>query len=262
MLREPLLHFVVLALLVFAAHHALAASRPEAGTILVEAQTQRELNALFTQRQARPPSADEADQLVEAWVEDEALLREGLELDLPSHDPVIRDQIIAHMRAQLQASVPAQAVGDTQLQAFYVAHRANYQQPELVSLTEYVVPQGSGAEDRARALWLTLRAHQPVTEVPTNIDDRSQQQLVTLYGEQLGRRMFALPNDDWQILRSPAALHVVRLTRRTEATQPAFDAIRDQVLLDLRNEQTQRLFRAALERTKATFEVRVEPIDP
>jgi hypothetical protein len=261
-LREPLLHFAVLALLVFAAHHAVAASRPESATIVVEAQTQRELNALFAQRQARPPSADEAQKLVDAWVEDEALLREGLKLDLPSHDPVIRDHIIAHMRAQLQASVPARAVGDAELHAFYAAHSDTYQQPELVSLVEYTVPQGSGADDRARALWLLLQAHQPVTEVPTAVDDRSEAQLVTLYGEQLGKRMFALAGDQWQILRSAAALHIVKLSRRTPANQPAFDTLRQQVLLDLRNEQTQRLFRSALERTRASFEVRVESVDP
>src|SRR5690242_8908236 len=91
--REPLLHFLLLGGLLFLLHSWLAEPEP-VPTIRLDSQRRSELNALFAQRQGRPPNALEQGQLAESFINDEVLFRESLRLDLASQDPDLRDQMI------------------------------------------------------------------------------------------------------------------------------------------------------------------------
>jgi hypothetical protein len=98
---EPFLHFTLLGALLFAGD-ALLSQAVEAPVIEVPAAKQREFAKLFEQRQGRAPTHAEQKQLVERYVEDEALFREGLRLSLVNTDPMLRAQMIARMRRMLQ----------------------------------------------------------------------------------------------------------------------------------------------------------------
>lgn len=98
---EPFFHFALLGALLFAGDRLLA-QPVEAPWIEVSVAKQRELVKLFEQRQGREPTAAERKQLVERYVEDEALFREGLRLSLVNTDPMLRAQMIARMRRMLQ----------------------------------------------------------------------------------------------------------------------------------------------------------------
>src|SRR5688572_7443376 len=98
---EPFFHFALLGALLFAGDRLLA-QPVEAPSIEVSVAKQRELLKLFEQRQGRAPTDAERKQLVERYVEDEALFREGLRLSLVNTDPMLRAQMIARMRRMLQ----------------------------------------------------------------------------------------------------------------------------------------------------------------
>jgi hypothetical protein len=97
---EPFFHFALLGALLFAGDRLLA--QPVEALIEVPVAKQRELVKLFEQRQGRAPTDAERKQLVERYVEDEALFREGLRLSLVNTDPMLRAQMIARMRRMLQ----------------------------------------------------------------------------------------------------------------------------------------------------------------
>lgn len=124
LLREPLVHFVVLGALVFCAQWLL--SGDDERVIEVTANTRDRAAGEYEKRTGREPSAAEADALVERWVEDEALYRKAIELGLDKNDPVIRQRLVTKMRFLLRT---AREPSDAELQTYLDAHRARYDAP-------------------------------------------------------------------------------------------------------------------------------------
>jgi hypothetical protein len=132
---EPFLHFTLLGALVFAGHR-LVARTLDVPKVEVSASKQRELAKLFEQRQHRAPDATEREQLVQRYVEDEVLFREGQRLSLVQTDPMLRAQLIARMRGMLQAEVDEKPPTEAEVQRYYEAHRSEYAIPEHTLASE------------------------------------------------------------------------------------------------------------------------------
>lgn len=255
--REPLLHFALLGALVFAGHRAL--SRPsEVPTLRVTVAKQRELTKLFEQRQGRAPTHEERGQLVQRYVEDEVLFREGERLDLLQTDPMLRAQLVARARSLLQAEVSAKPPTDEELLRFYEQHRADYNQPETLSYREYWLKTGPDAKDDARKLSLALqRGEEPPGATPIHYSQRTLADLTAVQDPDLARRIWSLPSGVWRELSSRRGLHVVRVDERVPASEPSFARVRARVLDEYRKDQTARAFQAEVSRLTAQWRVQV-----
>lgn len=254
--REPILHFLALGALVFAAYRALRPDPTAEREIAVDARKRSELAALFELRQHRKPNPRELDTLVERWIEDEVLFREGVALGLTQQDGAIRALMVAQMRALLQRSIELPRPGRTQLERFFAEHRADYAAPERISFSEYLIPAGAQAADQARELLQTLAAGQPVERAATEHRLRSEAQLLQLHDE-LGRRIFALEPGKWHQLRSARGLHVVRVEAREAARQYRFDELASQLPSDWQAAEQRRRFDAELARLRSRYDVRL-----
>jgi len=93
-LREPLLHFVVLGaglFVLFGVVGGPAEERPD--PIVVSAAKVENLAELFRQTWRRPPTQEELDGLIEDHLEEEIFYREALLLRLDADDIVIRRRL-------------------------------------------------------------------------------------------------------------------------------------------------------------------------
>lgn len=90
---EPLLHFLLLSLLIFALDTGVRAFQSDRPTIVVPLEVQADARKLFQVGSGREPDQAELQQLLDRWVQQEALYREGLTLGLDRGDRVIRDRV-------------------------------------------------------------------------------------------------------------------------------------------------------------------------
>ena len=83
-LREPLLHFLVLAAGLFALSYAFSntPADQQSDTILVSQQRLKSLILIFQRTWQRPPTQQELDGLVEDYVKEEVFYREALAMGL------------------------------------------------------------------------------------------------------------------------------------------------------------------------------------
>ena len=96
LMREPLLHFLLLGGLLFALYGYVSGSQGEVAdeqAIVVPAGKIEHLVALFTRTWQRPPTREELNGLVDDYVREEAAYREGLALGLDRNDTIIRRRI-------------------------------------------------------------------------------------------------------------------------------------------------------------------------
>ena len=127
--REPLVHFVLLGALLFAA--ARCASRPERETIVIDRPT---LDALVRQQGeilGRPPSDQERALLVQGMVDDAVLLREAYKRGL-EQDAVVERHLVQKMRFILGEEVAEPS--EAELRAYFEAEGERYRSPPTVTL--------------------------------------------------------------------------------------------------------------------------------
>src|SRR5512143_905389 len=93
LLAEPMLHFVLIGITLFVAYKWLAPNSASRSRVVV---TQAAVDDLITQHvsaKGRVPSPAELRHLVDSWVRDEILYREGVELGLDRDDIVVKRRV-------------------------------------------------------------------------------------------------------------------------------------------------------------------------
>ena len=225
LLREPLVHFLVLAALLFVAYGLLSPSGRD--TIVVERASIDRAVAERAALLARPLTEAERHAAITTLIDDEVLLREAYRRGL-DRDAVVTRHLMQKMRYLLGEEQPEPSEAD--LRAFLEANRERYRAPPTVTLQHVFyadaaeVPadlqdqltDGPDLDDLGnRLLTLGPRLHR-----------YSLQDLIDLAGPEVARQVFELPVGEWQgQMSSDQGVHLVRVAERHPPEEPAFEEI-------------------------------------
>src|SRR5262245_45433005 len=77
-LREPLLHFVIVGGVLFAADHFIVSRSDDPHVIVIDAKVDAQARHVFKDARGHEPNADELYALRKVWLDNEVLYREGL----------------------------------------------------------------------------------------------------------------------------------------------------------------------------------------
>lgn len=271
LLREPLLHFVLLGVALFWLHGTLTPADSRK-TITLSAADVAALRDDHRYRTGSDPSPADEAALIERFVDDEVLVREALALGLDRGDIIVRRRLLQKMEFLLEELHPVAEPSDAELEAHRVAHADRYRTPERIGLTHVFVSrdrQGAAAPAVAAALRTTLDAGAD----PAGLGDpflrgrelraRSQQELTDVFGPAFAEAVMDLPLGVWSApIPSSYGLHLVRVTERTDAELPALARIREAVRRDWVEERRRAAQRAAHEALRRTYDVRIERTAP
>lgn len=266
-LREPLLHFALLGAGIFAIDAAVAPA-PDAGRLIaVTPAVREELVGRFRQAEDREPDDAELDRMIEGWISDEVLYRQGRVLGLDEGDAVIRDRVIQRMATLLQNSVVVDPPDEVALRRWFDAHRARFDTPARF---DFAAKQVQGGEQEARALAAALRRALETGEGPllpeepvARFAERPRPNVVALFGEDFATALEGLPEFEWRALAAPQGWFVVRLDGLWPAQAAEFGAAREAVAADwTRAAEAEKLAAALREMTDAYSVVRPEAIAP
>ena len=269
--REPLLHFVVLGCLLFAAYGYLNRAN-RAGEIVVSATQVGSLNEQFRGLWQRKPSPQESDALVESYIREEVLFREGLAIGLNRDDPVIRRRIAQKMMFLGQGTAPS-IPNDNDLQVWLDAHADSYRtEPrfgfEQIFLNDSKHP--AELEARVNAIRNALRgvavgAEEPPRAVgdPTmlraHVNDATSSEISNEFGMTFLEGIAKLPPDQWMgPIRSAYGLHFVRLTDRQESRVATLAEVRAEVQRDWLDEQSRQADEAFYQTLRHRYAIHIE----
>jgi hypothetical protein len=267
LVREPLVHVVLLGVLLFALHRWVAP--PNASQeIVVPADALAGLRDEFRRRTGRMPSVTDEQALLDAYVNDEILVREGVALGLDRGDVVVRRRLIQKMQLLLESTEAVPAPTDAELQAYLDAHASRYASPPRVSFTHvFVSTQHAG--DRAASEIDAFRTQLDAGADPATLGDpflrgrelrlHAQGELASIFGAAFAADVMALPEGVWSApLRSTFGFHLVRISEKRPGTAPEMGAVREQVEREWRAERRASLDRDTRARLRARYVVRVE----
>ena len=246
-LREPLGHFLLAGAALFVAYGWLAPAARDGERIVVTRALSDELARQFSARWMRAPTEQELAGLVESWVREEVLYREGLALGLDRDDPIIRRRIRQKLEVMSEEGLAGDAPTDAQLEDYLTRNADRFRLPLRVSFEQIHFDGAAPAPDVERAVAEARRAlargADPGTlGAPTMLAGRMDDAPIDLVARDFGKgfagRLAALAPGEWQgPIASSYGAHLVRVIQRTPPAMPALDEVRRAVAREWEGER-------------------------
>jgi hypothetical protein len=254
--REPLVHFILLAALVFAADGLLAEPSADHRLTADDAPV-AQLRDDYTRQKGAPPAADAEARLIQGWLAEEALYRRAVELGLDQGDTVVRRRLVQRMRFLLEDAHPVGDLTEAQLESHYEAHPERYSTDWSVSFEHVFFSRGERGDtlsSDAQAVRAALQA-QPQGAIEGDpffrgrrFENISASMLTRKIGPSFTAAIHPLPVGQWSgPVASAYGLHVVRVTECREGRLKPLSEVKARVRDDLVAAERQRLNRAAID---------------
>jgi len=201
LLREPLLHFLLLGAGLFGAYAVLNRNQPAAqNEILVSAGQIETLAATFAKIWQRPPSEQELKAQIDAYVKEEMLSREAIALGLDKNDTVIRRRLQQKMEFLAEDFAAASDPTEAELADYLAKHPDQFaEEPRFTFRQVFLSPdkRGDRLEADATQLLADLKKQGTETDIaelgdssllPQDLADASQRSVVSQFGSEFTPR--------------------------------------------------------------------------
>ncbi|MBX2856776.1 MAG: peptidyl-prolyl cis-trans isomerase [Rhodobacteraceae bacterium] len=263
---EPLTHFLLIGLALFAADIATRAPENDPRLIHINGALHSELSAFFEEAKGRKPSAQEMQELIDRHILNETLYREARALRLEDGDEMIRQRLMQRMRLVIYGSVAVKAPEEDDLKLWFQQRAERYLEPAEISF-RVIALDGSEEEALAQAEVANKRkaegaSTKPAGLQPINLINRPREHIVGLFGEDFVRAIEQAEPEVWTPIPSPNGWQVVELNETLPAFTPSFEQARDRVLADWQQWKTQKDARGAIDAIIASYALRQDPINP
>jgi len=272
LLREPLLHFLLLGAAIFAAYSLVSkGASGEPGKIVVTQGTLASMRVGFTRTWQRPPTRQELEGLIRDWVREEVYSREALALGMDKDDLIIRRRLRQKMEFVTDDVVAPPQPTDDELSAYLQAHPDLFRVEQQFTFRQvYLNPAKHDqtlARDTAQLLAQLNRAGGNAgftamgdsLMLDNNFAAAPASEVAKQFGEKFASKLGEIPPGQWQgPVESGYGVHVVFLAERTEGRLPPLEDVREAVRREWDNarrlEAKERFYQELLKRYTVTIE--------
>ncbi len=272
MAREPLFHFLLLAVALFVAYRFLPKrDGGEPGRIVITQGRIGHLSTGFEKTWLRPPTDQELSGLVRDFVREEVLCREAIALGLDKDDTVIRRRLRLKMEF-VSDDIAAQTVPtDGELNSYLQAHPEMFRVERRFTFQQvYLNPQkrGDGLANDVRQLLARLNEPGVGADagalgdsqlLETDFKSTPESEVSKQFGEGFAATLRKMETGLWQgPVESGYGAHLVRISERTEGQLPPLAEVRDAVRREWDNARrlaaNEKFYQELLKRYSVTIE--------
>src|SRR3954471_3838242 len=267
LLGEPMLHFLLIGIALFGVYRWVSPA-DSGGRIVI---TQGVVDDLVTQHVAargREPSTTELNHLIESYVQDEVLYREGVRLGLERDDIVVKRRVRQKIEMIAEEDAATRAPTDADLSAYLSANPARFVQPAILSFDQVFIGASRSGPRVVHAVAVTgeaLRKGADPEELgtPTLLPHRMTRTPADLVAREFGASFAAalekVPVGEWVgPIDSSFGAHYVRVSDRTPSVAPQLAAVRDHVVREWENDRRQRARDEAYAKMRREYQVSVD----
>jgi hypothetical protein len=262
-LREPLLHFVLLGFVLFAADHFLFVRSDDPRTIVLSAATDHELRQIFKGSRGHDADAAELAALRRVWLDNEVLYREGLALQVDKGDNAIRDRVIFKALSVVDANTKLPPFDDALLKQWFEERRAKYDEPARFDFLEAALA-GENSEAAVRAFVAELNSGKADGDAKAGLrvfKGRPKSNLIQSYGEDFAKALESAPKGEWRAQATKGGWRAIQLEGLTPGKPAEFDALRGVVLQDWTDATLSAQRSAAVQALAKKYTVKIEAIE-
>lgn len=233
LLREPLVHFILLGALLFGIDQFIASRQEDPRLIILGSAAVTEARETFREARGREPSAEELDALGKIWLDNELLFREGMALQLDRGDTAIRERVIFKALSVIDSNLKLPPFDEKVLRDWFEANRARYDEPARFDFLEAALSEDT-SEATVRGFVAALNAGAP-GDAKAGLrvfKGRPKANLVQSYGQAFADALAAAPTGEWIALQTREGWRAVQLQAIAEAKPADFVTLRGVILHD------------------------------
>ncbi|PCJ70387.1 MAG: hypothetical protein COA62_07260 [Rhodobiaceae bacterium] len=283
--RDPLIHFTALGVLLFALYALVGSDKaPQWDTrIHVDRETlltfiqyrTRNFDRAMAETRLAALKQAERDQLVEEYVREEVLYREGLTLGLEEDDYVIRRRLIQKVEFLAEGfSSAAVEVSEAELATYFEENQQTYYVDPSITFThvffdktkhgtETVALAQAGLENlnAENVLFSQAPGHGDRFPFHLNYVERTPAFVASHFGRELAEAVFALPADaaNWKgVFISPYGAHLVMVTSVTQGRVPELSDVRGRVREDALRQRREEELEVAIGKIMARYDLVID----
>jgi hypothetical protein len=244
LIREPLVHFLLIGLLLFVLYAVVGGGGSR--EIRIDDNVTASLYAQFHNTWQRPPTPNEMNALVDSYIREQIFYREGVALGLDRGDPTITRRISQKFTTIAEESGAAGPASDAELERWLAAHADRYADPPLVTFDQIAFEQ-SANENEKRALDAAREALAEGADPQSLGSDHMLLPHYELYPADLVQRDFgpgfakallSVRRGVWEgPLTSGYGAHLVRVEKVLPGRVPKLDEVRTAVARDYEEER-------------------------
>jgi peptidyl-prolyl cis-trans isomerase C len=265
LLREPLLHFMLIGAVIYSLYGVFAEPVAEATdkTIVVTAGELEWMQSSWQKRWNRLPTTEEFDGLVQQYIKETVLYREALTMGLNKHDMVIRRRLAQKLEFLAKDLVALTPPTEDELQTYFDERIALYAQPALYTFTQVFLDpdkRGSKTLEDAEKIKVTLIAKgEDFGDAGALGDDlmlqnyfpqKDASEIQKQFGSGFTESLIELSPGQWHgPVLSGFGVHLVYVSEVIEPPPPVFADVRERVVADWtleRGEELNKQFYASL----------------
>jgi len=250
-LRDPVLHFAALGVVLFAAFLVLDQNERGPDAIVVSEALQAQLAARFERVWRRPPQPAELDGLIDDWIREELANREAQAMGLQYGDQVVRRRLRQKYESFMDALTSTVTPAESELESWYAEHADDYRTDARYTLRQRFFSRDRREDARADAA-AALAVHDPgaatdpgrepaagdALPLPQRLQDVRLTELRARLGDDFALKLESLPLRHWTgPVPSAFGYHLVFIEERRPSQIPMLADVRDAALRDWRAQQ-------------------------
>jgi peptidyl-prolyl cis-trans isomerase C len=275
-LREPLVLFLLVGVLLFAGYRALnpaTAARDEPGRIVLTEDDLRQITVAWLAQGRPPPAPDQVRNLADSKVREEVLYREALALGLDRDDTIVKRRLVQKMEFLAEDVSALRDPTPGELKAWFDANARKFALPPRVTFRHvYFSPDVRGTRARDDGVRTLTTLHSKTQDSASAAragdpfmfqkyyGDRTPEQVAKIFGNDFANVLFDVEPGAWKgPFESGLGWHVVFVASRDDAHVPPFDDVEDDVRSEWMAEQRAAAKRRMYEAMKARYEIVLPP---
>lgn len=271
LLTEPLLHFFLIGALLFVLYGRLNDNDTGgAEEIIISAAVQDQIDETFQRTWQRPPTNQEMDTLIEGWVREEILYRQGVAIGFDQGDPVIRRRVAQKMNFVADGMVP-ESPSDEALNAWLEENRDDYEVAPRFTFEQIYINPDKHADDLDAYLASTLEALPGNAEwsglgdsimLPAEATAATPRDIERVFGLEFAAAVAGLDAGSWQgPVVSGYGLHFVRVQEVQPGRAPLLEEVRAELERDFLDDQASQISDSFYQALRDRYTVRIETRD-
>jgi hypothetical protein len=271
MAKEPLIQFLLIGACIYGVYALVDAPDDAAAgrTIVVDAQRIDRFISEWQRRWNRPPTRQEIDGMISAFVREDILYRQALIMGLDADDPITRRRMAQKLEFLTNDIALLKEPAKGELKLYFQANMQRYRDADRITFSHaFLDPdrRASATLDDAAALLARLQvAGKPVPETLTAGDrlmlesffpEVSEFEIRRQFGTDFAQAVMQLEPGKWHgPVRSGFGPHLVYVYSVQAAPPPVFEDVRREVLVNWQTEQQEKFNADFFETLKSRYDV-------
>jgi len=256
-ITEPLVHFLVIAILLFFIFEQLNAQDDNPNTITISQGRIEQIKQSFLARWNRAPLAKELENATRHYAINEMYIREARALNMDRGDKVIDRRLRQKIEFLIEDLVTTKEPSNTELMQFYQQHINKYQTQAMLSFRQIHLSIDGNKDELQQKIALQKQlieqGRTPQGELkllPYQVTSKNVVQIDRLFGNSFNEKLMLATLSSWSgPIESSHGVHFVLIEQRSPSINKAFESIKSTVLTDWQYKN--------LQLAKASFEQRL-----